>query len=168
MTWRWHNESVGVQTEVFKLFRYESTTPCGHDVLVRARQPGAANADQTACDAADAFADSAIDHLRGWWERWSLRRECVQQHTSHLIAQAAGIPIGEELLGSGLRPLRVWVAAAARGLPWAVIGTAVDEAAFWCEVREDPDALSLKPQAPVPFDVYFITDEDGRLHLSDS
>ncbi len=154
-----------VPTAIFCLYRYTSSG-CAHDLLVRARRPGCSNADQSAQDAADAFARSASDHLRSWWERWRLPLDCEQRHTAELIGAMEEAPARDELHDAGQRRHTVWVAASGYGRPWVVLDVAATEADFWSQVRDDPDLLALRPEPPaVAHDVYFVTDEDGGAFL---
>ena len=70
---------MGIPTEVFRHLRYVGPT-CRHDALLRAGRPSYPNADQGAADAAEAFADSALEHLRGWFESWRLPSLCPGHH----------------------------------------------------------------------------------------
>ncbi|MFG2873723.1 hypothetical protein ACGFYU_01620 [Streptomyces sp. NPDC048337] len=149
---------------IFRLFNYR---PCGHELLVRVVRPAASNADQGALNAADDSADAATEVLRTTWERSRMRHECPHEHTSSLVAEMQADPVGEELFGSGRRQLGVWAARTKYGAPWMVLGTASTEADFWEQVHDDPDLLTLGPQAPAELHhVCFLTDEDGPSGLS--
>ena len=72
---------MGIGTDVYRTLRYEGDG-CAHDVVLCAGRPSYSNADQGAADAADAFVDSALEHLRRWWEEWRLPALC---HAGHAV-----------------------------------------------------------------------------------
>ncbi len=49
---------------------------CEHHLLLQVTRPSYPNADAGAEDAAYAFQESALDHLRDWFEAWVLPRVC--------------------------------------------------------------------------------------------
>src|SRR2546430_17604688 len=99
---------MGIQLTELRLYRYTCRDECEHKLLLRVNQPSYPNADQGAEDAAEAFADSAANHLRTWWERWPMRRECRREHESELVDVVYDW-MSDELEGPGLCALRVWV-----------------------------------------------------------
>ena len=93
---------MGIGTDVFEAVRYEGES-CVHHVLLRAGRPSYPNADQGAEDAADAFAESAMAHLRGWFERWRLPRLCPAEHEVSREGFWPADEQWEELEGPGFR-----------------------------------------------------------------
>lgn len=157
---------MGVPIEVYELHRYEAAAGCRHDLLLRAARPGWSNADQAAQDAADAFVDSALRHLRGWWERHRLPVDCPRPHTARRLGVLHEVPVGDALCEPGLRSVDIWVAPTGYGAPWVVLGTAPTEDDFWREVG-DSDLAALRPRRPAePCRAYFLTDQDGRGDLT--
>ncbi|HEY7591764.1 MAG TPA: hypothetical protein VH969_01315 [Actinophytocola sp.] len=149
----------------FRLYRYTGLL-CRHDLLVRVDRPAYSNADQGAEDAADDFADSAAAHLREWWARRLLRRDCTGEHRSELLGTMDGDPPTDGALdGAGLRHCRVWVAHHADPR-WIVVGEAASEAEFWTAVADDDRSVPERPAAA--HDVYLLTVEDGRGDLTDA
>lgn len=158
---------MGVRTLVFRLHRFEGDGCC-HDLLVRAVRPSSSNADQAMADAAEAFADSTLTHLRTWWERHRLPADCRNDHRSSLFGELQGGPVGDTLYEHGLRTLDVWVASTDYGSPWIALGAAGTEAEFWTEI-EDSDQAGLRPRAPAEqHRVYFLTERDGEGDLAQS
>jgi hypothetical protein len=149
----------------FRLYRYTGLL-CRHDLLVRVDRPSYANADQGAEDAAEDFADSAAEHLRSWWARRLLRRDCASEHRSELLGTMDGDPPTDGVLdGPGLRRCRVWVARHADP-QWVVVGAAPSEAEFWAAVEDDDRSVPSRPA--VAHEVYLLTIEDGRGDLRDA
>lgn len=149
----------------FRLYRYAGPL-CRHDLLVRVERPAYPNADQGAEDAADDFADSAAEHLRGWWARRLLARDCPGEHRSRLLGTMDGDPPTEDSLdGPGLRRCRVWVARHGES-EWLVLGEAASEAEFWQAIADDDRREPTRPAAT--HDVYLLTTEDGRGDLRDA
>lgn len=147
----------------FRLYRYHGLG-CRHDLLVRVDRPGYSNADQGAEDAADDFADSAAEHLRGWWARRLLRRDCAGEHRCELLGTMDGDPPTDGALdGPGLRRCRVWVAHHTRP-EWIVVGEAASEEEFWAAVAEDDRPVPGRPATI--HDVYLLTAADGRGDLT--
>ena len=79
---------MGIATEVWCSVRYDGRSGCAHELLVQAQRPSAPNADQGACDAADAFADAALEHLRAWFERWRLPSLCSDEHSAVVVGRS--------------------------------------------------------------------------------
>ena len=83
---------------------------------MRVHVPAYSNADQGAEDAAWAFGESSALHLRTWWERYELTRQCSREHEHSLVGEASEDAVEwadddrEPLFGPGLRALDVWVA----------------------------------------------------------
>jgi hypothetical protein len=149
----------------FRLYRYTGLL-CRHDLLVRVDRPAYANADQGAEDAAEDFADSAAEHLRGWWERRLLRRDCAGEHRSRLLGtMGADPPTDGVLYGPGLRRCRVWVARHADPR-WIVVGDAATAEEFWAAVEDDDFTVPQRPATE--HEVYLLTTEDGRGDLRDA
>jgi hypothetical protein len=149
----------------FRLYRFTGLL-CRHDLLVRVDRPAYANADQGAEDAAEDFADSADEHLRGWWARRILRRDCAGEHRARLLGtMGADPPTDGALWGPGLRRCRVWVARRADPR-WIVVGEAASEEEFWQAVAEDDPPEPERPA--VAHEVYLLTAEDGRGDLRDA
>jgi hypothetical protein len=149
----------------FRLYRHTGLL-CRHDLLVRVDRPAYSNADQGAEDAAEDFADSAAEHLRSWWARRLLARDCAGEHRGELLGTMGGDPPTDgALFGPGLRRLRVWVARHADPR-WIVVGDAAAEAEFWAAVADDD--RTVPPGPAVAYDVYLLTAEDGRGDLRDA
>jgi hypothetical protein len=149
----------------FRLYRFTGPL-CRHDLLVRVDRPAYANADQGAEDAAEDFADSAAEHLRSWWARRLLRRDCADAHRSALLGTMGGDPPTDgALYGPGLRRCRVWVAHHADP-QWVVVGEAASEEEFWAAVADDD--RTVPPRPAVAHEVYLLTIEDGRGDLRDA
>ncbi len=145
---------MGISSRVFFLHRYRGrgAFACRHDLLLRVHVPAYSNADQGAEDAAWAFGESAAHHLRTWWERYELVRECSREHEQSLVGEASEDAVewadddDEPLFGPGLRALDVWVAQNSRYL-----SLASGEGVIAGSERHS---------------VYLLTDEDGRGDLS--
>jgi hypothetical protein len=139
---------VGISSRVFSLHSYRGKR-CRHDLLLRVHVPAYSNADQGAEDAAWAFGESAAMHLRTWWERYELPRECSREHEQALLGEASEDAVEwadddhEPLFGLGLRELDVWVA------PGLTLASAE-------HVIEGAERHR----------VYLLTDEDGQGDLS--
>jgi hypothetical protein len=139
---------MGISSRVFFLHRYRGKR-CRHDLLLRVHVPAYSNADQGAEDAAWAFGESAALHLRTWWERYELVRECSREHEQTLVGEASEDAVEwadddhEPLFGPGLRELDVWVA------PGLTLASAE-------RVIEGSERHR----------VYLLTDEDGQGDLS--
>lgn len=76
---------MGIETEVCRTISFVGTTAgagCRHDLLLRVVRPSYPGHDGGAEDAAYALQESAMDHLRAWFERWVLPRECRAVHES--------------------------------------------------------------------------------------
>jgi hypothetical protein len=97
---------MGSQITQFRLYRYSFADECVHELLVRVNRPAYPNYDQAADDAAEDFADSAADHLRTWWQRWLLPRDCRREHQSRLL-DVMYESISDKLDGPGLEQLTV-------------------------------------------------------------
>jgi hypothetical protein len=140
-----------------------------HHLLARAGRPGYPNASQGAEDAADAFADSALDHLTQWWIRWRLPGDCRSDHTHRILAVAEdgglvfddGLPNDPDLsAGPGLRTVRFFWTAVSDHPGWMVLGAARDEATFWASTADSDEVFRL--DRPAHFvSAYFLTDSDG-------
>ncbi|MFF4623824.1 hypothetical protein [Nonomuraea jabiensis] len=157
---------MGIQLTQFRLYRYTCAEECEHKLLVRVNRPSHPNDDQQAEDAAEDFADSAADHLRTWWQRWLLPRDCRREHESRLM-NVLHEAISEELNGPGLREMLVWETVI-DGDP--VIGVASAEKEFWRQLDDyyGPDALPASGRQTVSHSVYFLTEQDGTGDLRDA
>ncbi|MER6943870.1 hypothetical protein ABT294_07595 [Nonomuraea sp. NPDC000554] len=157
---------MGIQLTQFRLYRYTCAEECQHKLLVRVNRPSYPNYDQSAEDAAEDFADSAANHLRTWWQRWLLPRDCRREHESRLmnVSQEA---ISEELDGPGLREMLVWETAI-DGDP--IIGAASTEGEFLRQLNDyyGPDDLPTSARQVVSHSVYFLTEQDGAGDLRDT
>jgi len=157
---------MGSQTAVFEFYTYSCGRRCEHTILVRVNRPAYPNADQGAEDAAEAFATSAADHLRTWWERWLLPRDCRRQHECVQWDTAVTDTMSPELDGPGLRHLTVWLADDGEDL---VLGAAATEPEFWqtwntyVGGEHEP-----RPRSVATHDVYFLTEQDGQQDLRDA
>ncbi len=151
---------------VFELHLYRGMF-CRHELLLRAVRPSASNADQGMEDAADAFADSALLHLRSWWERYRLPLDCRANHRVTAVGRMAGPAVGDALYERGLRQLDVWVARTPDDPPWLVVGAAGTEEEFWQEVEDAEMGANLHRPAR-QHSVYLLTDRDGDGDLRDS
>jgi hypothetical protein len=153
---------MGSQITQFRLYRYSFADECVHELLVRVNRPAYPNYDQAADDAAEDFADSAADHLRTWWQRWLLPRDCRREHQSRLL-DVMYESISDKLDGPGLEQLTVWVTAV-RNEP--VLGAATTEAEFWLELEAYSPEVAQKPRPQaVAHNVYFLTEQAGELDL---
>ena len=149
----------------FRLYRFTGLL-CRHELLVRVGRPAYPNADQGAEDAADDFADSADEHLRGWWARRLLARDCAGEHRAELLGTMDGDPPTDGVLdGRGLRRCHVWVAHRADPR-WIVVGEAASEEEFWQAVADDDRSAPRRPA--VAHEVYLLTAEDGDGDLRDA
>lgn len=150
---------MGAQLTQFRLYRYACAEECRHALLVRVNRPSYPNHDQTADDAAEDFAESMADHLRTWWQRWLLPRECRREHESRLM-NVFHEAISEELDGPGLREMSVWEAVI-DGEP--IIGAASEEEEFLRQLNDyyAPDDLPASERPVVSHSVYFLTEQDG-------
>jgi hypothetical protein len=149
----------------FRLYRYRGLL-CRHDLLVRTDRPAYPNADQGAEDAAEDFADAAADHLREWWARRVLRRDCAGEHRCEpLGTMGADPPTEGALWDHGPRQVRVWVARHADPR-WIVVGEAASEEEFWAAVEEDDDP-PYPARPAVAHDVCLLTPDSGRGDLRD-
>ncbi len=100
-----HHRPVGIATEVWRSVRYDGSSGCAHELLLQAGRPSASNADQGALDAADAFADSALDHLQAWFAAWRLPSLCRDQHEAVVVGRSEE-PCDME--GPGFGWVEVW------------------------------------------------------------
>jgi hypothetical protein len=157
---------MGSQITQFRLYQYSFTEECVHELLVRVNRPAYPNYSQTSDDAAEDFADSAADHLRKWWQRWLLPRDCRREHESRLL-DVMYETISDELDGPGLQQLTVWVTVVDDD---PVLGIAATEEEFWRELEDyDPEVASQKPRPQaVAHNVYFLTEQSGELDLRDA
>jgi hypothetical protein len=157
---------MGIWLAEFRLYLYACHEECAHVLLLRVNRPSYPNYDQTAEDAAEAFADSAADHLRTWWERWLLPRECRREHQSQLT-DVVYDSIGDELEGPGLHPLRVWIVDVDGE---KVLVAAATEDVLWSQVEDHvgPESADMPRKRSVAHDVYFLTEQSGRLDLRDA
>jgi hypothetical protein len=122
-----------------------------------------------------AFADSALDHLSGWWLRWRLPLDCRSAHSTTVIGETSQIVFDEGLAddpelwaGPGLRRVEVWVTSGEHANS-LVLGAARDETAFWAAVAEDHDLDAARLDRPARLlPTYFLTDLDGSGDLRDS
>ena len=143
--------TVGISSRVFFLHSYRAFA-CRHELLLRVHVPAYSNADQGAEDAAWAFGESAALHLRTWWERYELPRECSREHEQSLVGEGSEDAVEwadddhEPLFEPGLRSLDVWVAQNSRYLRLA-----------------SADGVIAGSERHT---VYLLTDEDGRGDLS--
>lgn len=157
---------MGTQLTQFRLYRYTCAEECQHKLLVRVSRPSYPNHDQSAEDAAEDFADSAADHLRTWWQRWLLPRDCCREHESQLM-KVLYEAISEELDGPGLREMVVWEVAIDDD---RIIGAASTEERFW-RLLDDyygPDDIPTSERRVVSHSVYFLTEQDGAGDLRDA
>jgi len=169
-----YRSGMSIATQVFRLCRGAGAGGCVHHLLARAGRPSAPGADAGAEDAADAFAESALDHLTGWWLRWRLPADCRAEHATTILGETSALVLDDGLAddpdlwdGPGLRTVAVWVATGDD--PAAVaLGAARDEAAFWAGVAVgDLSRLRLhRPAVLLP--AYLLTDLDGSGDLRDS
>ncbi|MET9251950.1 hypothetical protein [Nonomuraea sp. NPDC003709] len=157
---------MGIQRTQFRLYRYTCAEECQHKLLVRVNRPSYPNYDQSAEDAAEAFADSAADHLRTWWQRWLLPRNCRREHESRLT-NVFHEAISEELDGPGLREMLVWEMVTDDD---PIIGAASTEEEFWRRLNDyyGPDDLPTSARQVVSHSVYFLTEQDGAGDLRDA
>jgi hypothetical protein len=156
---------MGSQITQFRLYQYSFSEECAHELLVRVNRPSYPNYSQAADDAAEDYADSAADHLRSWWERWLLPRDCRREHRSRLLDVVCE-SVSDELDGPGLRQLTVWVTMVDDE---PVLGTAVTEEEFWREFEDcDPEVVQETRPPAVSHNVYFLTERTGELDLRDA
>lgn len=106
--------SVSIAGQQFCWLRHAGPD-CQHDVLLRAGCPASPNWDQAAQDAADAFTDSALAHLRAWWEGVRLPALCRAAHTviagGEVAREEHADDAGHDSLhGPGFRWVEAWIA----------------------------------------------------------
>lgn len=77
---------MGIATEVYRSLRYTGAD-CTHDVVLRAGRPSCSNADQGAENAAQAFTDGTLAHLRAWFETWRLPSLCGADHDCSILGE---------------------------------------------------------------------------------
>lgn len=141
---------MGIPLEIFSLYRLHSEdNPCQHYLLLRVEQPEFRNAVQTEYDAAVEVAEQKRQTLLNLYQAEVLANQCAGSHAIDLVGELQASAIGDELSeGPGGGYVDVWVAATRFGHPWVVLGTAENEAAFWCEVEQDEDLAYLGAVRP--------------------
>ncbi|MFB4271228.1 hypothetical protein [Nonomuraea sp. GTA35] len=157
---------MGFQVTQFRLYRYAFREECQHDLLVRVNRPSYPNYDQTADEAAEDFADSAADHLRTWWQRWLLPRDCRREHESRLM-NVFYQAISDELNGPGLQKMMVWEVVVDDE---TIIGVASTEEELYRQVNDyyAPDDVPKPPRQAIAHTIYFLTEQDGTGDLRDA
>jgi len=145
--------SVGAETWIYSLVCFANAErTCEHHLLLRATRPSFSNASERDAERATDLADSECKRLTERYEVEGLVERCGAQHERRLVGELQLGPVGEELYADvGALDLPIWVADTKFGPPWVILGTAESEDAFWREIEEDDDVLSLRtldPQKP--------------------
>lgn len=157
---------MGIPLQIFSLYRLQNkSAQCNHYLLLRVEQPAFSNADAGEYDYAVEVADENRQTLIRFYEREVLPRDCTGPHAATLVGELQGHPTGEQLNeGRGGFQLDLWIAETRFGHPWVVMGTAVDEEAFWREIEQDEDLLRLGPVRPAAkHRAYFLPEEDEQM-----
>lgn len=79
-----------------------------------------------------------------------------------LIGEIQGYPVGDALYSAkGNTKMEIYYAKTQFGHPWIILGDAISEEAFLCEVEADEDFQSMELQGqPVKITVTYLTEND--------
>jgi hypothetical protein len=164
---------MSIPLQIFSLYCLQNLQPeranCQHFLLLRVEQSGFHNADQGEYDAVVAIADQKRNALIAKYTAEVLAPACAVAHEINLVGELQGYPPGgDELLSeSGGFYLDVWIAETRFGYPWVVMGTAVDELAFWHDVEQDEDLAGLGAIRPARKQrTFFLTERKIDLDLT--
>ncbi|MDQ7960899.1 hypothetical protein [Flavobacterium lindanitolerans] len=124
--------------------------------LLRTIRPGFLNASQEEEGAADAE--------EKYKREWMLDRisKDFGNISLILIGEIQGYPVGDALYSArGNTKMEIYYAKTQFGHPWIILGDAISEEAFLCEVEADEDFQSMELQGqPVKITVTYLTEND--------
>jgi hypothetical protein len=157
---------MGIPLEIYSLYRLQSEgAGCNHYLLLRVEQPGFNNADEGEYEHVIEIADGKRNVLIERYKAEVLLRECAQSHVMSLVGELQAPPIGGDLFEKHRGCyVELWVAETRFGYPWVMMGIAENEAAFWREVEQDEELLSLGASRPArKYWAYFLSEEDQKI-----